>query len=319
MKEPIVKNEIKQKLKELKKELQQLEQNKNPSSSMSKNDSNDLEYLKATAEMKRRIQLRGLIRNLMRDLYKNGTDPFVEDLTDSSDLPEFSWGINEKEESDREIIFEKTGNDEYIRVTNYGKFEYMTGKSGVSIENIPDSNHVTIDVEHFIRYGDQIRIFSNDINEAIARHPEYLGERLNLLRITKGMGGNQRDYFILSPIQQQQLQDEEIRKVFIDEYCSDIYLDSVVTGENGIYAGNIVKEQDGFCAIRYAKSSVRAAKLAELLTGTAQLHVKISEGNIRKLPGIPETFRQIRERFVSEIIKKRQQESASRNNEEERI
>lgn len=307
MKENSINSQVKENLKKWKKELEQLEKNKSPLSSIPKSSSNDdLGYLRATEEMKRRIQLRGLIRNALRELYKSGTDSFAQELTDLSDIPEFSWGIRELERRDREIIFEGAGNGEYIKVTNYGSFEYMTGKSGVSIQDIPDSNYVKIPIEHFLRYRDQIRILPTDIKEALKQHPEYLAERLNLIRVTKGTGENQRDYFILSPIQRHYLEDEEVREVFVNEYCSDEYLNSVVNGENGRYAGNIVREKDGICAIRYQRSSVRAAKLAELVPETTELHFNMLDGEERKLPARQGTFKQILDRFLAETINEKQ-------------
>lgn len=310
MNEPITQEDVLKKLKELRKELANLEENVSPYNNMPFREIQGLEYLKATEELKRRIELRGLIRKyesiLMRDYYKKGTEPLVQDLSDFLNPPEFSWGINENEEVNREVIFEQSveGKDP-IKVTSYGSFRYLTGESDVSIKDIPDPNHIIIQAEHFLKYGDKVRIPAEEINRETRNHPEYFAERLNLLRISRGQGENQRDYFVLSPIQKFQLQDEAVRRFFEEVYCSDLYLHSVITGENGAYAGNIIKDQDGFCSIKYDKSSVRAAKIAEWVKGTTQMSVNISEGNNVNLIGPSETFKQIRDRFMAEIMRDR--------------
>ena len=305
MEEPITKEQLIETIKTLEKQLEQLEENKTPAYSMPQKDSNGLEYLKATEDLKEKIKIKGLIRKyrymLMQDLYTKETAPFVEDLTNSSQLPQFSWGIREKEEKDREVVFEETdSNQDYIKVINYGKFEYLTGQSGVHIADMPDSDNLTIRLEHFLKYNNKTTLFAEDINKATNQHPEYMGERLYLLRIIKGFGSNQRSYFILSPINQSYLEDEDIREFFAKEYCSDLYLDSVTKGENGIYAGNIVKSEDGFCTIKYSKASTRAAKLAELLTGSTQLHIDFASGDSKEIAGGEETFKSIIERFNKE-------------------
>lgn len=306
MEEPITKEQLLQSIKELEIQLEQLESNKTEAYSTPKENSAGLDYLKATEDLKDIIRIKGLIRKyrhmLMQDLYKKETTPFVEDLLNSSELPEFSWGIREKEEKDREVIFEQTDSkQDYIKVTNYGKFEYLTGQNGVHIMDMPDSDNITINMEHFLKYNDKTRLFAEDINETTRKHPEYMGEKLYLLRITKGVSPNQRNYFVLSPINKSYLEDEDIRKFFVKEYCSDLYLDSLTKGENGIYAGNVSKSEEGFYTIKYSKASTRAAKLAELIPGSTQLHVDFGNGDSKEISGVIETFVQIRERFNKEL------------------
>lgn len=304
MEEPITRQQLLEKIMILKKELQKLESAKTPISSMPKSEANGLEYLKATEDLKDRIRIKGLLRKyedmLTKCSYEEGTLHWVEDLQDSSNLPEFSWGIREKEEEDREVILkQKEGEQDYLEVVNCGKFEYLTGKSGVHIQDMPNSDYVTIEVEHYLQLGDKIAILPTDIEEAIKQHTEYLGERLNLLRVTKGTGNNQRSYFILSPIQKEQLEDKNVREFFIKEYCSDLYLESVTKGNNGIYAGSISKSDDGFCSIQYSKSSTRAAKLAEMLPGSTMLYLEFLNGETRELPGLSEMFEGIRKRLAA--------------------
>lgn len=308
MEEPITRDQLILAIKELKYKQQQLEESKSAVTSMPKSEANGLEYLKATDDLKERIRIKGLIRKyedlLTRCSYEDGTSKWVIDLQDKENLPKFSWGIREKEETARETILEYADSEqEYIEVVNYGKFEYLTGENGVHIQDMPNSDYVTIGVEHHLQYKDKITILPTDIDESIRKHPEYLGERLNLLRITKGMGHNKRNYFVLSPIQKEQLKDEKIRDFFIKEYCSDLYLESVTKGKNGIYAGNISKTDDGFCSIQYSKSSTRAAKLAEMLPGSTMLYVELLNGEIRELPGLSETFNEIRNRLSIGKIK----------------
>lgn len=302
MEEPITRDQLILAIKELKYKQQQLEESKSAVTSMPKSEANGLEYLKATDDLKERIRIKGLIRKyedlLTRCSYEDGTSKWVGDLQDKDNLPEFSWGIREKEETARETILEYTDSEqEYIEVVNYGKFEYLTGENGVHIQDMPNSDYVTIEIEHYLKHEDKIAILPTDIDEAIKQHPEYLSERLNLLRVTKGIGHNQRSYFILSPIQKEQLEDKKVREFFIKEYCSDLYLESVTKGNNGIYAGNISKSDDGFCSIQYSKSSTRAAKLAEMLPGSTMLYVELLNGEIRELPGLSETFDGIRKRL----------------------
>lgn len=302
MEEPMTRKQLLGRINMLRKELQELEKQKSNLTSIPVSEGKGLEYLKATEELKERIRIKGLLRKyedmLTKCSYEEGTSHWVEDLQNSSNLPEFSWGIREKEEAAREVILkQEEGEEGYIDVVNYGKFEYLTGESGVHIQDMPNSDYVTIEVKKFLKYKDKISILPTDINESIRQHPEYLAERLNLLRITKGTGQNQRSYFVLSPIQKKQLEDEKTREFFIKEYCSDLYLESVTKGNNGIYAGNISKSEDGFCTIKYAKSSTRAAKLAEMLPGSTLLHVDFFNGESREIPGPSETFDGIRKRL----------------------
>lgn len=302
MEEAITRQQLLEKIKSLKKELQQLESKKTEIIDIPVSEAEGLEYLKATDDLKERIRIKGLIRKyediLTKCSYEEGTSHWVSDLQDSTNLPAFSWGIREKEEDSREVIIKQSeGEEQYLEVVNYGKFEYLNGESGVHIQDMPNSDYATIEVEHFLKYQDKITILPTDIEEAIKQHPEYLGERLNLLRIIKGTGHNQRSYFILSPVQKEQLEDKRVKEFFIKEYCSDLYLESVTKGKNGIYAGNISKSDDGFCSIQYTKSSTRAAKMAEMTPGSTMLYLELLDGEIRELPGTSETFDGIRKRL----------------------
>jgi len=308
----ISKNDIEERLKQLlerlkqiDERLKQLQENKNgiyaiPMRELRKEDiskaTSDIhEKMKLTCE---RIELRHLIDeyqiHLRKNSYKEGTDPFVEDLKDPSNIPQFSWGIIESDPVDKPIIFEQSEEGkEYIRVTNHGRFRYLNGKSDVPVGRIETGTNTIIAEVQAVKTENKTIIQAEDIKTLLTQHPEFFAETLNLIAITKGKGDQQSSYLVLSPIGKEQLTDENIRSFFISEYCSDEYLKSVTTAENGLYAGNI-KSEEGSCRIVYEETSVRAAKLAEYVPGTTLKVFDMGNGDIRKHQGSEATFEEMR-------------------------
>lgn len=257
---------------------------------------NGLGHIKLSDNVKKKLQLKRLIRLCSviytKKLHKDSAEKTLTDLQDIKKQPKFSWGIEEFDSSERSIIFE----EDEIKATALGIFEWAFGRENLSLEQIRQQNIKTVNL--LGNNADKVRLPIKELEKLLKQSRQE--EILYLFRIERQNPNGKRNYYILSPITKKLLENEKVRNFFTDVYCSHEYLKSISESEDGIYAGNICIDDNGNPYVRYNESSTRAAKLAESVQGTTTLEVKISDVDRRKLPGSLETFRQVRYRIAAE-------------------